>query len=580
MRYLFLAITLMGTALFFRFLYKKALTREIQFSILWLVIIVFFAGILIFTSLFPVEGIIGWDDAEHSLRGLTIAKDIIHGDWSKLWDDTHAQTLWGPGYAWLFAWMYIMLGKTSMSGSFLSLIFFLMSAFVLYQIGLKMNRQRGWLIGSIAATLMLTTPYALQLSALAMIEPVLLFLLPFAILVRMNIDGENAHLKLIIFSLIVALIFLTKYNYGFLLFTATLIADILNLFQTTESRKRSKEILNLIIFGYAPLLIVIVLWFSWEHSKKIEGFLSLMKNVPRVESSLLSEYRLLYYPKLFFSEYCVYKWFPIIIAPFFIIGLWTGFRRNSARISIFFLISLIAVTIHPLKDTRYFIPLLPFLWLLMSSGIVTAVEWISQKFQDNIVKVLYAIIIIFFLIITPYYQYNNLIPKTPYLYSETLSRNPFVAKSIKEILTKINQEVEERHDLLVIGAFAELSPALIKLHLHTDKTTEIKNHDLLIDSLEKESKDYEKSLSSWITSHLDYSIIAIRISDNSPFYSQDYEGFNIWKRKYIDTLNTVCRKHRLILYYEKEFSEVGITVKIYRQKIMQYTVWRFLNIFV
>lgn len=562
-----IALACIFLLLFLKSVWNNQPSKSSKIAYLWLSGLAIFSSFVIYTVVILKGGLMGWDEAEHSLRGLILAKDIRSGHWLNVWKDTNAQTLWGPGYAWLLAFVYLMWGDSFVSASSLSLFFFASTPFLVYWLGLKVDEKRGWLTGLIAATLTVSTPFAIQLSALPMIESGLAFMLVLALLVRPAVIGSQNRFRFILSSLIAAFIFLTKYNYGLMLVSAMIITDVCQYIYYKNKTNTKNNFKKSIFYGYSPFLVVVFAWFALGPSEKINDFLFFMQNVPRIKSSLMSEYRLLYYPKLFISEYAVFPGVLVLVIPFLLLGLIRSFQGHLYRISIFFILSFIALTLHPLKDPRYFVPILPFLWLIVASGLISLLEWVSLKKLGFAYRMTVSAVMAFFLLVVPLNIYSNLKPKTPYLYDELLSQNQAAANTIKTILARISEEIIQGKKLAVWGTFAEISPALIKWMLLNDKRTSDKIGNLIFDPPKELGKDIGEGLAAWFEQYSVDSVLTIHVLQDSPFFHHDYQTFNVWKLAYIRLFEEISQQYGWREYEEESFVDAGIVMRIYRPRV-------------
>jgi len=562
-----IALACIFLLLFLKSVWDNQPSRSSKIAYLWLLGLAIFSSFFIYTVVIPKGGLMGWDEAEHSLRGLILAKDVRSGQWLNVWKDTNAQTLWGPGYAWLLAFVYLIWGDSFIVASSLSLFFFASTPFLVYWLGLKVDDKRGWLTGLIAATLTVSNPFAIQLSALPMIESGLAFMLVLALLVRPAVTGSQNRFRFILSSLITAFIFLTKYNYGLMLVVSMIITDVCQYLYYQNKTNTKNNFKKSMFYGYSPFLVVVFAWFALGPSEKIKDFFFFMQNVPRIQSSLMSEYRLLYYPKLFISEYAVFPGVLALVIPFLLLGLMTSFQGHLYRISIFFVLSFIALTLHPLKDPRYFVPILPFLWLIVATGLISLLEWVSLKTQGFAYRMTVSAVMAFFLLVVPLNVYSNLKPKTPYLYDELLSRNQAAADTIKTVLVHVHEEIIRGRKLAVWGTFAEISPALIKWTLLNDKRTSDKIGNLIFDPPNEAGKDIGEELAAWFQEHSVDSVLTIYMSHDSLFFHHDYQTFNAWKLTYIQLFEESSQQYGWRAYEEESFVDAGIVMRIYRSRV-------------
>lgn len=558
---LFFIMVAIGSGLwFFRAVWMDA-AKSPYSGILLLAALVVVIGVYISASVFPESGITGWDEARNALRALFIARDIKEANLAKLWQDTNAQTIWGPGYAWLLASVYIMTGESLSSAIILSLTLFLASAFLLYRIGLRLDPEKGWLVGLVSASLTLSAPQAIHLSVAPMIEHMVVFFLLLTVLA--GIDARTPF-RMAVFSLLMALMFLTKYNYAILLLISKASADILEIIlDYREKKKIGEKVKRILFYSYGPFLLIAATWFSIDSINKTGEFFSFVINIPRVESSPMSSDSLLFYPRLFLSAYSVFPWLSILLFPFLITGLWLSIGGAARRISILFLVSFLGITAHPYKAARFLVPILPFFWLFAALGLVGSLRWITQRMNKFASKAVEAVIVLFFLVIIPFKVCSAVKPQAPYYYSGAVSGNPAVTESVKAALRLVESEVSGGRGLAVWGTFAEMSPALIAWHLETTVGKEGKRYDLFLEPSRKDAGGIEERI-SWLSKQSKFSIITFHVDRISPFYNDDYRIANAWKLDLVNFLSLYHENYGLKLQREEEFPDVGLTVRVYR----------------
>ncbi|MGC2108023.1 MAG: hypothetical protein WA655_00810 [Candidatus Korobacteraceae bacterium] len=566
-RGILLSLAAWGLAGFFHSTWKQAASGASRKAVLCVAGFAVLAGILIYTIVFSKSGLMGWDDAENARRSLVIAQDFSTGRWLQLWNDINAQVLWGPGYALALAWGYTALGATYATGCILSLFFYLLASVAVYRIAVILDRDHGWLIGLIAASLLLSSPAAIQLSATTMSEPFLMFLLPATLLVRLNDASSCQPGRLVAFSLLSAVVFLSKYNYGLLIILSIFLVDLwdyvrLRSDRTVQAYTRSWT--QLFAFGYLPFIVVTIAWFSINTKAKLDGFRYFMINVPRVQSSVFSDYRLFYYPRLFSTQYMSASWLPWVILPFLVIGLCAGRRSPARKISVFFLISAAAATAHALKAPRYFVPLLPFLWIIVGYGVSVALRWLAARTPRTVERTALVATASLFLVVAPIEAYGRLVSDAPYVYNGNLSRNPDVIHALTEMTSTIRSEAHGARQMAVWGTFAEFSPALVSWNLLTAEDTAPLAATLLFDPPQESSKDPDGTVAEWLRDHPQATLCAIYMSDGSPLHHRDYQVFNSWKRTYVDDMQNNYRRYGWRLNRESSFPEAGVTMRIYK----------------
>jgi hypothetical protein len=110
------------------------------------------------------SGVFHWDEAAHSLKGLLIARDLGSGDWLGFLYDTYRQVYWPPLDSWFLGLAFLIREPTTIIARNVSLIFFLLSALMIYCAALQFRQRYREVGAAIATTLFLTSPLVISLS--------------------------------------------------------------------------------------------------------------------------------------------------------------------------------------------------------------------------------------------------------------------------------------------------------------------------------------------------------------------------------------------------------------------------------
>ncbi|MBI5399102.1 glycosyltransferase family 39 protein [Candidatus Saganbacteria bacterium] len=118
-----------------------------------------------------------WDESHHGLYGMQIYNDLRTSDWGMFWEHTNNQALWMPIHSWLDGIFLCLFGFSYASARASSLLLFFLSSILVFFIGRKLSKEKGWLIGLIGLSLFLSSPILLHLATVNMQEMLGIFIL-------------------------------------------------------------------------------------------------------------------------------------------------------------------------------------------------------------------------------------------------------------------------------------------------------------------------------------------------------------------------------------------------------------------
>ena len=327
-------------------------------------------GWSIYHLIIRLSGDFGWDEASHSLKGLLIAHDFKSGDWVSLLYDTYRQVYWPPLHSWLTAISFLVSGPSAISARCVSLIFFLLTALVIYVAALQFGQPRKEVAATVATLLFLTSPPVILSSAQAMLEIPGLFCLSLSVLIHTWLNAKtrspSAHMWL---GVAIVLTYFTKTNYGILLIIVVALSALLSAGARGLFSRQN-------FYTFLPVAVAFAIWFAYP--PKIASTLAALINVAEMEPYSLEGF--FYYPKVM-----LHLWGSIWQSAIPVLALIMAFkyRRNPG---IRFLLLLAAIQfglgqMHHTKSERHIMPMVPALVLV--TGFLSAEWW---DFQGTAVK--------------------------------------------------------------------------------------------------------------------------------------------------------------------------------------------------
>ncbi len=338
--------------------------------LIWAVIVwTLLLGGMVYTHSIREGGAASWDGFERCAWGANLWHDLRHVDFIEFWRHTHEQVVWPFLHSWITGLLFLLFGPTLAAARLFSLFCFAGMAFLnclwfyraksycLHPKNICEIRIQPYsfnhLAGAITAWILFTcSPMAVQHAAGIMSELPGLFLV-FLVVFFFPSREETALQKWVPPAIVLALLFLFKYNYACLTYAGILLSRLF------QEKGRIWSLFNkrdATLFG-VPLL-ALFLWFIPNFSAKVEGFIGFALNNPsaRMPLSLSS---LLFYPTQIPEAYFPHSSIALITLLILAVGAFYSPRICLTNpLVMCFLIHSLAAILHPMKDIRFmFIPM-------------------------------------------------------------------------------------------------------------------------------------------------------------------------------------------------------------------------------
>ncbi|OGS18421.1 MAG: hypothetical protein A3J83_00990 [Elusimicrobia bacterium RIFOXYA2_FULL_40_6] len=523
-------------------------------GLLLVVILSLISGFFVYKQWAKEPRSLKWDNAWHAVLASEIANDIKSGDIKSLLYDTNKQTLHPFMESYIWGVFFVFFGISEISAAICALIIFLMSLIMLYKICTLLDEKNGWVIGLLSCLLMLYVPINLVYATQIMTEIPCMFLILATVYCYFRSSEERGIFFSLCSGLAVATLFFTKYNYGFILFIFMMSWETIH-YKNIDFRKFLVLALPAVIFSLA--------WFSFDRVNKINGFMNFVLSRSSGIGFLTSENWFLY-PKLIMQNYIPSRvLFWIITALFAIVLL--NVRKIDKKIQFIvslFIIFIFAATYHPIKDSRYILPIFPFLIIIVLSGIPG--DKISRIFRFAL---FFLISFILFFNINKSYSVD-----LPFMYSSL-----YGDKDTNTIVSEVADSIIENkmRRTFLMGTFNELNNYVFVWSLYTKGSglaREVNSFDDIpypkqFDLVEfdyKMDKSYINAFNSWLETSKYSSVVTFEVDDKvSAYKTNDYIRYNKWKQNYVRLFKSQ-KKYKLI--DELKFPEKGVTVRFYTKK--------------
>lgn len=349
---------------------KPSRVTFMAFSILLLVdlaVAVFIAGDVLALQAYPFDT----DEANHSLPALRMTHELADGDWSGFIDEVRAQDFYPPGGSLGLVPLFLVAGPSVSTARLASTISLFLAVLVLFGLACEVDPRMGWLAGLIAGILTLTAQPLLLYAGLSMLEtPGLLVSLLF-LWAYVRAAQRPTTARLVLTSLLLAAVFLTKYSYGLVALATVVLAELPELVRAARHGQLKALLAQRWAPLYGPFAFVLGLWFL--RPGQAAAFLGYTRPLSDNEP-WLSLRNMLYYPRSFGLHDLPSLWF----APVSVAGLIWGasqWRDPGVRpVLLFFLLGMASVMFlnHP-PNPRFIAPFVPAAHLL--AGLMIAALW-------------------------------------------------------------------------------------------------------------------------------------------------------------------------------------------------------------
>lgn len=324
-----------------------------------------------------------WDEAAHSLSGLAIARDLRTGDALALAYDTYRQVYWPPLHSVLVGLAFAAFGERLAVARVVSLAAFALIPVVLLAAGRIMYPRdeplHGWVAGSVAGILAVTTPALIPFASLAFLElpallAVTLTLLAYFVAER-AVDRPQ---RRALVALGILLAYFMKTNYGILLLVVVAIAAVIDA-RFSVRRLFSRRNAYIVV----PLAIVFVIWFAYP--PKLVATIRALVNRQEVGLDPWTLDGLLFYPRSLLAFAGSQAMLGVFLAG--AVGAW-GLRRSpNVRLLLLLAgIQFLLGEVHHTKSNRHILPMMPAIFLLTGATAARVTSAVRGRERSGTVR--------------------------------------------------------------------------------------------------------------------------------------------------------------------------------------------------
>ena len=557
----------------------------------------------LFKFLLPLDAFL-WDESHHGFYGMQIYGDLKSFNVGSFWAHTNNQALWMPIHSWFDGIFLLIFGFSYASARLSSLFLFFVCSLLTYFICLELSKEKGWIIGIVAALFFLTSPALLHLATVNMQEMLGIFvcLLTVYYMVR-NMQIENAY-KYLMIGFLLSVAFWSKQNYamvtvfGVALFQLSLLTGLRKSVpaptQVTQGKDKKKALAakkenrfyswildnSLIIAGFLPLFL---LWWVVPPFQRKYGLAVTFRqsSVGGTKASFIVEFfgTAAFYIQSFITSYNLSFWIAVgslaaLIASFFF------FRDKKIRIiSLMFCANLIFISIMSFAQERYLSTAVPLAFILLGYFGLVAFERLAS-FKKGLVA---AYIILAFVAASYAYDLGHLTEYTrevanrsimSFIYPDALNKfsPPFLFGLAKRpVITYPKDFAENKYKDFKVTPTSRVQDALdfFTSSIGRDRSisTMISTAHVSPYVIYWNFRDWGANVFTvndlgligryfWISDYF----IDLDISTDSPYYPDVYD--KRWK----DVCPFLLKGGYIKLAAKKEFSDLGFTAKIYKRE--------------
>lgn len=521
----------------------------IKKGLIFVLILGILSSILAFYYLILPRDVFHWDESHHALYGMFIYEDIKTANWGKFWHDTGKQTLWSFLHSWVLGVWFLFFGLTYVSARAMSLLPFVGSIILTYLIAIRINREKGWIIGIIAALLMILSVPILDLATSCMIESLSIFCSLLFILVYLIALKKEKYGYFFLAGIFLGILALSKYQYGIVIGFAVGTLALCELF---ENRKLIKRWFQCYFSLFSGAFVVCALWFftppvekkifmifwGWRKGAEMEAKTTI---IPSFQEAIDYLFIIIKY-----SSFSYLMGVLLLVSLIYAI-IYFRKRINIRILTIMIVIPLILFTLIKHHDVRYISILFPLMFVLFGFFLVDVFDRckgyiIKYKRWVTLVGVLLSLVLLYGLIQFPNKAYNYVhrqggVQKEPY--SKQYKHN------LEDVLDYFYYVIPEGQTVSVGFRTHFLTPYTFWFHFYGRfyyNSYFVINHPVFYKSRY---------------------FITIEVGEKSPYFTPNSDYY-IDLAKWNAFLKRAEKEKRVALYSYKNFPDIGITAKIYK----------------
>jgi len=305
------------------------------------------------------------DETGHGLAAARMAFDLRHLALRAFLADTEREMTWPFVHPWVLSGFLLTFGVSTAVGRASSIAFFGAAIVLTHLLARELSREPraegdaaldrkepGAWVGAPSALLMVLNPAFWTQSSQILIEPLGMAVTLSSLMVHAAALRRPSAGRFALAGLLAALTFLTKYNYGFPLIGAFLV-------QAVVARGAAKPDRRGMAFFLVGLLVPVTAWLADPFPAKLSGLYGFSVNR---DEGLRGLDNLLFYPRRIatLSSWPVTFWVLVAV----LLSLHGARHKRTCAATLFALLSLAMITVHPNKQERYVFTALPVLYVV------------------------------------------------------------------------------------------------------------------------------------------------------------------------------------------------------------------------
>ena len=557
---------------------KKGKNKRLDFSLPLVILLGIAASFFSCFFLLRSQGPFFWDEAFHAEYALSIYDALHQGDWIRFWEITNLLKLWPFFHSWVAGAFLTIFGPTMGNARLSSLILLTPSLVLIFLICRITFPGRGKPIGLIASLLFAFSPLVLYMASTCMLEMLEVFLVCAFFRVYFLAARSGRRVLFALAGLFLALLYLTKYNYGLLLMLAFGIDVVI---QWRGEEKKGRKVLigdaALVVAGFAA---PVGLWLAAGNTgDKIEMLSWYFRGATGGAGTVLelgALDRALFYMRGLANIYSFSIWIFFILISGLVAGFFHYRDRKIRMIHLTALIVLFASSIVKNEQDRYIMPVFPLIAIMGAYSVVGAYQKLKPGWPRRVFAFILVILIVFELPLLPFYcrgvanhtaalgsfRYptgcgiNYSVFGLPSLYPQILKQpysylNPeadFAAAKHngQDIWDFVSRTVGENGSICCLSVFQEFSPHLWRWYSWTTKIPVF--------------SDWDKNCEGCrFFAYID-------IGPKSPYYNKEYRrSFLERNRQWILFLETRGKNGFLKTVDSRFYPDISVIVKIFEK---------------
>jgi len=526
-----------------------------------------------------------WDESHHGFYGMQIYNDLHAKDWGAFWAHTNHQALWMPLHSWFDGIFLLIFGFSYTSARLSSLFLFFACSIFIYLIGLELSKEKGWIIGSIASALFITSPMMLHFATVNMQEMLgtaVMLLIAYFIIRYISVEEPWKYLAI---GFLLSVMYWTKLNYAIqaVLGVGLFYISILPGIDKTKLEAIKKWLISgfLIVVGFLPLLIL--WWVTPPFQRKFGlGIMFWSQGGTGFFPDIGYLGRLIFYLQSLVSSYNFSFWTGLGCLCAFIVSFWFYSDRKIRLLSLMFIANLFMVAYTLNIQERYLGITVPLVFLMLAHFIVRVYGKVKEI---NKAAVPVFVILVFIAcavgfdalsltrytkevanrsILFPIYKdsLNQFDP--PFLFG-MVKRPAFTypmdqpkkykdfketpRSSFRDVLDYFSSNIDKNKSISTMISYAEISPYVIYWHFQGWGAPVMSVNDLGF------NPRY-----FWIADNF----LDIQASEDSPYHS------DMLDKRWNDVSKVLLKEGIIRMAAKKEFTDLGLTARIYKREKLFY----------